>query len=47
MVVEVVEELVAEHIVTMPQEVDLKLEFTVSDMLTVKRVEQSETVAVL
>jgi hypothetical protein len=46
-VVEVVEELVAEHIVTMSQEVDLKLEFTVSDMLTVKRVEQSETVAVL
>jgi hypothetical protein len=46
-VVEVVEELVAEYNVTMPQEVDLKLEFTVPDMLTVKRVEQSETVAVL
>jgi hypothetical protein len=46
-VVEVVEEFVAEHIVTMVQEVDMKLEVTVPDMLTVKRVEQSEAVAVL
>lgn len=47
MVVEVVEEFVAEHIVTIVQEVDMKLEVTVPDMLTVKRVEQSEAVAVL
>jgi hypothetical protein len=46
-VVEVVEEFVAEHIVTIVQEVDMKLEVTVPDMLTVKRVEQSEAEAVL
>lgn len=47
MVVEVVEEFVAEHIVTIVQEVDMKLEVTVPDILTVKMVEQSEAVAVL
>jgi hypothetical protein len=45
--VEVVEEPVAEHIVTTAHEVEVKLEVTVPNMLTVRIVEQSKAEAVL